>query len=239
MQVVGIKRARRRKFPFSKGFLLQDAIAWTRRDDFRVEYCSVSCWPSGNLSQSSCPQAFARSLPQVCIIALIGTGHPKASRAKVDASGIVGTEGYQEPSYTNAGGTGNRTSMIIVTTDATLGGSSGPINRLVDGNKANWGANAAWFKKPWISASRTQFTWPGSFPVTVIAIWPMTRPQAVSGITTSSNPNDPKRQTAAPTALNNSKSIPRERRSPSRRRNSYVRVVGLVRPPPQFAPPSR
>lgn len=48
-------------------------------------------------------------------------------------------------SYANPGGTGDRTATITVTTDASLGGSSGPASKLVDGNKANGSGSAIWF----------------------------------------------------------------------------------------------
>jgi hypothetical protein len=64
--------------------------------------------------------------------------HPKT--ISIDSGAGV----YQTPSYANAGGTGDRTSIITVTTDATLGGSSGPASTLVNGLKANGAANACW-----------------------------------------------------------------------------------------------
>lgn len=48
-------------------------------------------------------------------------------------------------SYSNTFGTGDRTGSITVTTNATLGGSSGPITRLVNGAKTANAAGGAWF----------------------------------------------------------------------------------------------
>lgn len=47
-------------------------------------------------------------------------------------------------SYANTGGTGSRTGIITASTTASLGGSSGPVARLVDGNKATGSGNAIW-----------------------------------------------------------------------------------------------
>ncbi len=48
--------------------------------------------------------------------------------------------GYETPSYANAGGTGNRTASITVTTD--VGTSSGSVQNLVNGNTTLDATNA-------------------------------------------------------------------------------------------------
>lgn len=48
-------------------------------------------------------------------------------------------------SYANTGGTGNRTAIITVTTDAALGGSSGVPGKLVDGSFNDSSAGSIWF----------------------------------------------------------------------------------------------
>lgn len=72
-----------------------------------------------------------------------GTGALAAGAATM--SGAGGGETYESPSYANAGGTGNRTSIITVTTNQSLGGSSGTADKLVNGGFANGSANAIWF----------------------------------------------------------------------------------------------
>jgi F5/8 type C domain len=48
-----------------------------------------------------------------------------------------------DPGYANAGGTGNRTGVIIVTTTAILG--NGVIGNLVDGSQVSGAPNSVWF----------------------------------------------------------------------------------------------
>lgn len=54
-----------------------------------------------------------------------------------------GGGGSANPSYWNAGGMGDRTSSITVTTTATLGG--GTINNLIDGGFATGNTDSCWF----------------------------------------------------------------------------------------------
>ena len=56
----------------------------------------------------------------------------------------AGGEAPPEPSYANEGGTGNRASLITVTTDATQGG--GALSNLIDGNIGSDSSIAWWWQ---------------------------------------------------------------------------------------------
>lgn len=74
-----------------------------------------------------------------------GTGELESQAAVVEGEGEVtgGDDAFETPDYTNAGGTGNRTALITVTTSATLG--AGTASNLVDGAKANNDTDAMWW----------------------------------------------------------------------------------------------
>jgi hypothetical protein len=76
------------------------------------------------------------------------------------------TESYETPSYANVGGTGDREAIITVTTNASLGGSSGPASRLVDGDKANNAASACWVNTGQTVAMEFKFALPNKAIIT-------------------------------------------------------------------------
>jgi hypothetical protein len=61
-------------------------------------------------------------------------------RLTIDTGGEV----YQTTAYGNAGGMGDRTSIITVTTDAVITAGSGPVANLVNGTKGNNNLTSCW-----------------------------------------------------------------------------------------------
>lgn len=78
----------------------------------------------------------AASMDEVQRALLVGAFAASAVRALR----ATGGENYQTPSYANAGGTGDRTASVTVTTD--IGTAAGSIQKLVNGNSTLDGSNA-------------------------------------------------------------------------------------------------
>lgn len=80
-------------------------------------------------------------------------------------------------SYANSGGTGDRTALITVTTDATLGSGPGTASNLVDGAKANNTNDSAWWDSGQ-SGRRLTFYFNGNSKIIDEAKWYQNGPAA-------------------------------------------------------------
>lgn len=112
-----------------------------------------------------------------------GTGALASGAAAVDGAGSVtgGAETYETPSYANAGGTGDRTATITVTTNSTRGGSSGTPDRFVNGLKANSSAAGYWVTNSQSAAMHFTFDF-GAKKLITEAKWFQNGPSAQPGV---------------------------------------------------------